>query len=147
MKALIKEPKKNKNTGISEGFSAEDLTYFKNLILDKRLHALNELEMMQTNLKEMMRADDDDASTTMHHMADTASDQQDIVMTYRLIERTRSFIEKLDLALHRIENGNYGYCRATGKPIEKGRLEFAPHTRYSMEAKQKGLDKKGAGYA
>lgn len=147
MKSLIDQPKKELQTVPHEGLSADELNYFKNLILDKRLEALNELVMLQGNLKDMLRADDDDASTMTHHMADTASDQQDIAMTYRLIERTRKFIDQLDKALHRIENGNYGYCRATGKPIEKGRLEFAPHTRYSMEAKRNGLDKKGVGYA
>lgn len=123
-------------------FSDGEIDYFKNIILNKRKDAVEEMNFLEANLREMRDADNDDASSTMHHMADVASDEQGIAMKYRLIERTRAFVMQLDRALERIENGTYGICRVTGKPIEKERLEFAPHTRYSMEAKLKGLDKK-----
>jgi DnaK suppressor protein len=127
---------------INPWFSDGELDYFKNIILNKRKDAVEEMNFLEANLREMRDADSDDASSTMHHMADVASDEQGIAMKYRLIERTRAFVMQLDRALERIENGTYGICRVTGKPIEKERLEFAPHTRYSMEAKLKGLDKK-----
>lgn len=127
-------------------FTTQELEYFKNIILDKRSEAMEELSFLQANLQEMRDADSDDSSSTMHHMADVASDEQGIAMKYRLIERTKAFIGQLDRALQRIENGTYGICRVTGKPIEKGRLEFAPHTRYSMEAKLQGLDKINGGH-
>jgi RNA polymerase-binding transcription factor DksA len=56
-----------------------------------------------------------------------------------LLERTKKYIEQINEALARIENGTYGICLATGKPISKGRLEAVPHTRYSVAAKKKGL--------
>ncbi|WP_350356645.1 TraR/DksA family transcriptional regulator [Fodinibius salicampi] len=49
-------------------------------------------------------------------------------------------INRLNEALQRIEDGTYGICKATGKPISKGRLEAVPHTRYSIEAKKQGKD-------
>lgn len=123
-------------------FSEDELEYFKNIILDKRAEAVEEMEYLQASLLEMRDTDSDDASSTMHHMADVASDEQGRAMKYQFIQRSRSFIGQLDRALKRIEDKSYGICRVTGKPIEKKRLEFAPHTRYSMEAKLKGLDKK-----
>ena len=126
--------------------SSKDLEYFRQLILKKREDTVEELEFLKNNLNEMMSADDDDISSTTHHMADVGSDEQGIALTYQLIERSRKFINQLDRALERIDNGTYGICRATGKLIERGRLEFAPHTRYSIEAKRKGLDKKGVQY-
>lgn len=122
-------------------FTDDELEYFKNIILEKRADAVEEMTYLQSSLHEMRDTESDDASSTMHHMADVATDEQGIAMKYRFIERTRSFIGQLDRALRRIEDGTYGICRALGKPIEKKRLEFAPHTRYSMEAKQKGMDK------
>jgi DnaK suppressor protein len=140
METVIDKPtlKKEQNKPL---FSAAELKRFREIILHKRANALEELNYLESNLREMRDADSGDVSSTMHHMADVASDAQGIAMTYRLIERTRAFISQLDRALERIENGTYGTCRVTGKPIEKERLEFAPHTRYSMEAKLKGLDK------
>jgi DnaK suppressor protein len=141
MERVLESPVKTTNKQ-NTWFSEDELNYFKNLILNKRTEAIEEMTLLEMNLREMRDADSDDASSTMHHMADVASDEQGIAMKYRLIERTRAFIKQLDRALERIENGTYGICRVTGKPIEKERLEFAPHTRYSMEAKLKGLDKK-----
>lgn len=141
MEKVLESPVKTTNNQ-NTWFSEDELNYFKNLIVNKRTEAIEEMTLLEMNLREMRDADSDDASSTMHHMADVASDEQGIAMKYRLIERTRAFIKQLDRALERIENGTYGICRVTGKPIEKERLEFAPHTRYSMEAKLKGLDKK-----
>jgi RNA polymerase-binding transcription factor DksA len=60
-------------------------------------------------------------------------------MNYQLIERLREYILHINEALERIEKKTYGICLATGKPIARGRLEAVPHTRYSIEAKNKGL--------
>jgi len=75
-------------------------------------------------------------------MADVATDEETIQMYYRLISRTESYIRQLDRALARIKNRTYGICRASGKPIPWQRLEAVPHTRYGIEAKLQGLDKK-----
>lgn len=122
--------------------SNEDLEYFRNLILNKRTEAEEELENLRDNLKNMQDADDSDQSSNAHHIADIGSDQEEIQMYYQLIERNRAFINQLNRALERIENKTYGICRATGKPIPKGRLEAVPHTRYGIEAKKMGLDKR-----
>jgi len=53
----------------------------------------------------------------------------------RLLERTKVFVMQLKRALKRIENGTYGICKVTGKPIARERLMATPHTQHSMEAK------------
>lgn len=123
-------------------FNDAELAYFEALILNKKEEAQNELEYLMGTLEDIRSADDDDASSIDHHMSDVGSIEESLDLTNRLIERNIKFIGELDRALERIENGTYGICRATGLPIEKGRLEFAPHTRYSIDAKNKGLDKR-----
>lgn len=123
--------------------SNDELSYFEGLIRQKIEDAKEELDYMLKSIDEMRASDDDDASSIAHHMGDLGSKEESMDLTYRLIERNKKFIRELNRALARIKNGTYGICRATGKPIEKGRLEFAPHTRYSIEAKQSGLDKQG----
>lgn len=119
-----------------------ELAYFESIILNKREDARNELDYLLKSLEEQRSNDDDDASSLGHHMGDIGSKEESMDLTWRLIQRNKKFIRELNRALTRIENGTYGICRATGKSIEKGRLEFAPHTRYSIEAKNRGLDKK-----
>lgn len=122
--------------------SQKELDYFKSLILGKRADAEEELDYLNETLSNMITADDDDQSSNAHHFADVATDESGIQMYYQLIQRTTTYINQLNRALERIENKTYGICRATGLPIPKGRLEAVPHTRYGMEAKMKGLDKK-----
>lgn len=120
-------------------FDNKTLEYFKQLLLDKRQEAEEELENIQQNITNLNQADDADHSSVAHHMGDVGSDVEEENMNYHLMERTKKFIEQIDEALQRIENKTYGICLATGKPIAKGRLEAVPHTRYSMEAKKEGL--------
>lgn len=121
-----------------------ELAYFEALILRKRAEVQEELEALMQTIRDLRENNDDDASSMAHHMGDLGSKEESMDLTYRLIQRHQKFIRELNRALARIENGTYGICRATGLPIEKGRLEFAPHTRYSIAAKNQGLDKRAA---
>lgn len=136
---LTKAPKREE---LKTVLSETELAYFEALILQKREDTQMELEFLLDSLEEIRSADDDDASSIDHHMGDMGSIEESLNLTNRLIERNRKFINELNRALERINNGTYGICRATGQPIEKERLEFAPHTRYSIAAKNSGLDKR-----
>ena len=120
-------------------FDDQELEYFKSLLLEKRNVAEKELEAIDKNITNLNEADDADYSSVAHHMGDVGSDVEEQELSYQLKERTQKFIEEIDDALERIENGTYGICQATGKKISKGRLESVPHTRYSIEAKEKGI--------
>lgn len=139
MKEVSKRPKP---IDLKTVLSETELAYFEALILQKREDATNELEYLMNSLEEQRSSDDDDASSIDHHMSDMGSIEESLDLTNRLIERNIKFINELNRALERIHNGTYGICRATGQPIEKERLEFAPHTRYSIAAKNSGLDKR-----
>lgn len=145
MKAINKFPETTEE--LKTNLSSEELAYFEAIILRKREEAQDELEYLQNQIEDIRSSDDDDASSLTHHMGDLGSREESLDLTYRLIQRNRKYINELNRALVRIDNGTYGICRATGEPIEKGRLEFAPHTRYSIDAKNRGLDKKRAAFA
>ncbi|MCT4635117.1 MAG: RNA polymerase-binding protein DksA [Rickettsiales bacterium] len=51
-------------------------------------------------------------------------------------DRYRKLIEKIDSALERIENSEYGYCEETGEEIGVGRLEARPIATFSIDAQQ-----------
>src|SRR6056297_721616 len=127
------------NPDIKTPLTDIDLDYFRNLLEKNRKDARVELDALQENLDNIMESDDEEYSALTHHEADVGSDVEEEETNFKLIERTRKYIEQINDALERIENKTYGVSMATGKQISKGRLEAVPHTRYSIQAKKKGL--------
>jgi len=120
-------------------FSDDELDHFKDLLLEKRHEAKQELDELKESIENLADSEQDERSAATHHQGDIASDTEEEETLYRLIERKKKYIKQIDEALGRIEGGTYGICQATGKKIPKERLEAVPHTRYSIEAKNKGL--------
>jgi len=70
-------------------------------------------------------------------IADRASSETDRAIELRARDRQRKLISKIDAALHRIEDGTYGYCEETGEPISIKRLEARPIATLSIEAQER----------
>ncbi len=131
MEALLQQSAKKQQSSLSD----QDLKFFKELIIQKIDEATEEIDFLLDSVNEMRDSESADVSSGQHHPADLGSSQAMIQLNYSLIERTRKFIRQLNRALERIENGTYGICKVTGKPIAKERLKAAPHTQHSIEAK------------
>jgi DnaK suppressor protein len=54
-----------------------------------------------------------------------------------LLENTRDLLDKVDLALKKIEEGTYGKCANCGKSIEAARLRALPHASLCISCKRK----------
>lgn len=119
--------------------SPEELDYFRNLLIIKRSEAEKEIDLIRESMADRADSDAADHSSFAHHSGDVGTDVENTNMNYKLIEREKKFIEQIDDALARIDNGTYGICQATGEPISRGRLKAVPHTRYSIRAKKLGL--------
>lgn len=120
-------------------FSDEELDHFKQLILDRRESAIEDIQSMRSQLENSRDYEDDNAYS--FHMADAGTDAMEREKLYLMIARQQKYVGYLDRALQRIENKTYGICKVTGKPISKERLEAVPHTEISIEAKLE--EKKG----
>jgi DnaK suppressor protein len=70
-------------------------------------------------------------------LADRASSETDRAIELRARDRQRKLIAKIDAALHRIDDGTYGYCEETGEPIALKRLEARPIATLSVEAQER----------
>jgi len=70
-------------------------------------------------------------------MNDRASSETDWSIELRTRDRQRKLIAKIDAALRRIEEGEYGYCEVTGEPISLGRLEARPIATMTLEAQER----------
>src|SRR5205809_4284663 len=67
------------------------------------------------------------------HMADMGTDNYEQEFTLGLVEKDRNLLREINNALAKIQNGAYGLCEGTGKPITKARLEAQPWARFSIE--------------
>ena len=70
-------------------------------------------------------------------MADRASSETDWGIELRTRDRQRKLVSKIDAALRRIENGEYGYCEMSGEPISLKRLDARPIATMTLEAQER----------
>ena len=70
-------------------------------------------------------------------LTDRASSETDWSIELRTRDRQRKLIAKIEAALRRIEEGEYGYCEVTGEPISLGRLEARPIATMTLEAQER----------
>lgn len=100
----------------------------------------NELLRRQGDL---MKDAAEEQPTFSQHMADAATDSFDRDLALSRIVSEQNALYEIDEALDRIRHGTYGVCELTGKPIEPGRLEAIPWTRFSRAAEET-LERNGA---
>lgn len=115
-------------------YSDEELEEFRAIINEKLKVARQEYENYRAAVNNTDGNDTIDTSPTykvLEEGASTLSKEE----AGRLAQRQMKFIQNLQAALVRIENGTYGICRETGKLIPKERLRAVPHATLSIEAK------------
>ncbi|MDD4142506.1 MAG: TraR/DksA C4-type zinc finger protein [Bacteroidales bacterium] len=122
-------------------YSKEELEEFRVVIEEKLAKARKDLELLKEALTGTSDNDTADTSPTFKVLEEgqTVLSKEE---NGRLALRQQKFIDSLELALVRIENGTYGVCRETGKLIPKERLMSVPHATLSIEAKNKLSNKK-----
>ena len=86
------------------------------------------------------RAEGSDASGFGMHTGDAGSDAYDRDFALSLLSQERDSLFEIDAALKKIQDGAYGLCELSGKPIPHARLEALPFARYTVEC-QADLEK------
>ena len=76
------------------------------------------------------------AARSIPDIADRASEETDRALELRTRDRQRKLISKIDAALRRIDEGEYGYCERTGEPISLKRLDARPIATMTVEAQE-----------
>lgn len=103
--------------------------YFRQKLVKWRDELLAESQETIDNLKEENWREPD--------LADRASLETDAAVELRTRNRYLKLIGKIDAALKRIEDGEYGYCEETGDPIGIKRLEARPIATMTIEAQER----------
>ena len=68
---------------------------------------------------------------------DRASSETDWSIELRTRDRQRKLVAKIEAAIRRIDEGEYGYCDVTGEPISLARLEARPIATMTVEAQER----------
>jgi DnaK suppressor protein len=120
------KPKKN-----LAGLGVRDLEHFRELILAKRRELVGDMTSME---REALRsANGTNLSNLPLHMADMGTDNYEQEFTLGLVEKERGLLRELNRALAKIQDGTFGICEGTSKPINRPRLEAQPWARFSIE--------------
>jgi DnaK suppressor protein len=69
--------------------------------------------------------------------ADRATIEEEHALELRTRDRERKLLKKIQQAVVRVDEGEYGYCEETGEPIGLGRLLARPTATLSLEAQQR----------
>lgn len=124
------KPKKN-----LAGLNTKDLEHFRELLLAKRRELVGDMSSME---REALRSTSgSNLSNLPIHMADMGTDNYEQEFTLGLVQKDRDILREINLALAKIQNGTYGICEGTGKPIGKPRLEAKPWARHGIEYARK----------
>ncbi len=78
-----------------------------------------------------------DGTRNIPDVNDRASEETDRALELRTRDRARKLVSKIDAALRRIEEDEFGYCSVTGDPISLKRLDARPIATMSLEAQER----------
>ena len=118
-KPTIKE--KFMNSKMKEYFRLKLVNWKKNLMKESS-QTLKRLQKEENSLKP--------------DLTDRATEEIERSFELKTRDRERKLINKINEALIRIDNGNYGYCEETGEPIGIKRLEARPVATLTLEAQE-----------
>jgi DnaK suppressor protein len=103
--------------------------YFRRKLLNWKAELMDDSRDTVASMKDQTR--------NIPDVADRASEETDRSIELRTRDRQRKLVSKIDGALRRIDEGEYGYCSITGEPISLKRLDARPIATMSLEAQER----------
>ena len=109
----------------------------KKIIEQKCQELRNEATIRKNNIRYADEAGTAEDSTYSFHMADQGSDTMEKEQQYIFATREGNFLYHLEMALERINSGDYGICVQCNEDIGFERLLSVPHARLCIKCKSK----------
>ncbi len=128
-KIMKKAAKSSAKTKASAGTSVKDLAWLTPAKLRSIRGALVSMrdDILRTVRKQGIHEVDNGDSV------DQASQSIEKELMFELSDNERTTLDMVEAAIRKIDNGTYGLCEATRRPISRMRLEAIPYCRYSIE--------------
>lgn len=112
-----------------EYMCAEHVEYFRQKLLAWRDELVEESRETISNLKHEVRDVGDEA--------ERATRETENSLELRTRDRYRKLLNKIDKALIRVDEGDYGFCEETGEEIGLARLEARPIATLCLDAQER----------
>ncbi len=131
---------KNNTTGkkSKKRFSKKELEEYREKLLNLKDDTLRQIrEISEDTLMKSQKDMSGDISGYGLHMADVASDNYERDFNLDMVSSERKIVLEIDEAIKRIDDGTYGICQMSGKPISRSRLKAIPYARYSKKCQEK----------
>jgi len=106
--------------------NAKQLEFFRERLLD--LHDITVTRIM--GAKEQL-----DSPMDYSDPSDRATCEEQSNIALKIVEREQKLLPKIQKALERIRQGEYGYCLESGEPIGVPRLLARPTSEFCVEVK------------
>ena len=130
----IMNAKKKDNNTLGKG----DLAFFMKLIIKERDKMRGKLNVMREAAKDSFVKEASGGNSSYNlHMADQGTDAMEREQAFLLMSRQGHYLDKLEAALKRIDEGTYGICRSCFEPIDKERLKAVPIATQCIRCKTK----------
>lgn len=120
-----------------KGYGKQELDHFREIIVEKRKEILEELESLKASMMDVTTGEYVTENSTYSLHMEQGTDAMEREKTFLFASREGKFLNYLDDALKRIENGTYGFCTECGTLIDKPRLEAVPHAQQCVKCKMK----------
>lgn len=115
----------------------KDLAFFQELLESERRRVTRALKRRQESIESAAEESGGGAGRAhSNHMADQGSDESQYETMLQTAASEREYLNEIDAALERIEDGTFGICEVTGKPIGLTRLRAIPTARLCIEAQE-----------
>jgi DnaK suppressor protein len=112
-----------------EYMNAKQIDYFRNKLVTWRDELIEESRETINNLQHEVRDVGDEA--------ERATRETENSLELRTRDRYRKLINKINKALVRVDEGDYGYCEETGEEIGLARLEARPIATLCLDAQER----------
>lgn len=116
----------------------KDLKFFKEILLKKKADLAKGIDHIANDaLKTSQRDATGDLSAYSLHMADMATDNYDREFSLGLADNEQKILNRINAALEKIEENNFGLCELCEKKISKVRLKVVPYAELCVPCQEK----------
>ena len=110
----------------------EQLAYFYQILNSQREELLQDRDSVLSDV----RMAEKNETAGVGDEQDQAAAEQEITMNLRMSERNSNFLQKINAALERLENGTFGYSVISGEEIGLQRMMARPLATMTIEEQE-----------
>ena len=123
---------------VKNKYSKKDLDRFRKKIQEKVNELNGSMDIIRDNLNNNSKGNASLSQDSVYsvHMADAGTDSYEREKGFHLINRETDYIKHLNLAIQRIDSGDFGICRVCDSKIPEERMMEVPNATKCVGCKE-----------